>query len=141
MPTLIQDRPVQPRLLAHHSPRIGKSAFGTGSHTLDVELFKHHGAKAIAEIPRNSMVPILADAPLTAVWPRHGVVVWRIGRTRVFGEQAHVEPFSFCGQARQGWTAGSASRPWTIPMFPPPRGQYRPAQAGVWQAHHAQSRG
>ena len=30
MPTLIQNRPIQPRLLAHHTPRIGKSVFGTG---------------------------------------------------------------------------------------------------------------
>ena len=68
MPTLIQDRPVQPRLLAHHTPRIGKSAFGTGSHTLDVELLKHHSAKTFARIPRNPMVPILADAPLTGLY-------------------------------------------------------------------------
>ena len=71
MPTLTQDRPVQPRLLAHHTPRIGKSAFGTGSHTLDVELFKHHGAKAFAKIPRNPMVPVLADAPLTGLYGRN----------------------------------------------------------------------
>ena len=31
-------------LLAHHTPRIGKSAFGTGSHTLDVELDADSGS-------------------------------------------------------------------------------------------------
>ena len=90
MPTLIQDRPVQPRLLAHHSPRIGKSAFGTGSHTLDVELFKHHGAKAIAEIPRNSMVPILADAPLTGLHGRDTASLFGVSDGPAFSASKHT---------------------------------------------------
>ena len=91
MPTLIQDRPVQPRLLAHHTPRIGKSAFGTDSHTLDVELFKHHGAKAIAKIPRNPiMVPVLADAPLTGLYGRDTASLFGVSDGPGFSASKHT---------------------------------------------------
>ena len=91
MPTLTQDRPVQPRLLAHHTPRIGKSAFGTGSHTLDVELFKHHGAKAFAKIPRNPvMVPVLADAPLTGLYGRDTASLSGVSDGPAFSASKHT---------------------------------------------------
>ena len=95
MPTLIQDRPVQPRLLAHHTPRIGKSAFGTGSHTLDVELFKHRGAKAFAKIPRNPiMVPILADAPLTGLYGRDTASLSGVSDGAAFSASKHTMSLS-----------------------------------------------
>ena len=90
MPTLIQDRPVQPRFLAHHTPRIGKSAFGTGNHTLEVELFKHHGAKAIAKIPRNRMVPILADAPLAGLYGRDTASLFGVSDGPAFSTSKHT---------------------------------------------------
>ena len=90
MPTLFQDRPVQSRLLASHTPRIGKSAFGTGSHTLDVELFKHYGAKAIAKIPRNPMVPILADAPLTGLYGRDTASLFDVSDRPAFSASKHT---------------------------------------------------
>ena len=90
MPTLIQDRPVQPRLLAHHTPRIGKSAFGNGSHTLDVELFKHHGARAFAKIPRNPIVPVLADAPLTGLYGRNTASLFGVSDGPAFSASKHT---------------------------------------------------
>ena len=90
VPTLFQDRPVQPRLLAHHTPRIGESAFGTGSHTLDVELFKHHGAKAFAKIPRNPMVPILPDAPLTGLYGRDTASLFGVSDGPAFSASKHT---------------------------------------------------
>ena len=90
IPTLTQDRPVQPRLLAHHTPRIGKSAFGTGSHTLDVELFKHHGAKAIAKIPRNPIVPVLADGYLTGLYGRDTASLFGVSDGPAFSASKHT---------------------------------------------------
>ena len=90
MPTLIQDRPVQSRLLAHHTPQNGKSAFGTDSHTLDVELFKHHGAKAIAKIPRTPLVPILADAPLTGLYGRDTASLFGVSDRPAFSASKHT---------------------------------------------------
>ena len=102
MPTLMQDRPVQPRLLAHHTPRIGKSAFGTGSHILDVELFKHHGAKAFARIPRNPMVPILADAPLTGLYGRDTVSFFGVSDGPAFSASKNTLSLSTVKHGKAG---------------------------------------
>ena len=77
-------------LLAHHTPRIGKSAFGTGSHILDVELFKHHGAKAIPKTPCNPMVPILADAPLTGLYSRDTASLFDVSDGPAFSARKHT---------------------------------------------------
>ena len=95
MPTLIQDRPIQPRFLAHHTSRAGKSAFGTGSHNLDVELFKHHGAKAIAKVPRNATVSILADGPLTGLYERDTALLFGVSDGPAFSASKHTPSPSF----------------------------------------------
>ena len=95
MSTLIQDRPTQPHLLAHHTPRIGKNAFGTGSHTLDVELFKHYGAKAFAKIPLNPMVPILADPPVMDLYGRDTASLFGVSDGPAFSASKHTLSFLY----------------------------------------------
>ena len=62
MPTLIQDRPIQPSLLPDVRAMAFGGTLGAGGHSLGVKVFQYNRAKALAEVKGGPVVPILADA-------------------------------------------------------------------------------
>ena len=61
MPALIENRPVETGLLAHHPSGVGNSAFGAGGHASGVEVFQHNGSEPRGKIKADPVVPVLAD--------------------------------------------------------------------------------
>lgn len=61
MPTLIENRPIKPRLLADVGAVGFRSTLCAGGHSFGVEVFQNNGSKPLAKIECGSVVPVLAD--------------------------------------------------------------------------------
>ena len=60
-PALIENAPVEPRLLPHHAARFFHRAPRGGCHVFDAQIFEDHGSEAPAHVERRLVLPIAAD--------------------------------------------------------------------------------
>lgn len=117
MPTLIQDRPIQPSLLPDVRAMTFGGAFGACGHSLGVKVFQHNRAKALAEVKGGPVVPILADAGRTGLQSRNTASLLLMARRPALAARQNplrpsLTPFKGCkavGQSHQ-LTCGQGQR-------------------------------
>lgn len=84
MPTLVQDRPIQPSLLPDVRAMTFGGAFGAGGHSLGVKVFQYNRAKALAEVKGGPVVPILANAGRAGLQSRNTASLLLMARRPAF---------------------------------------------------------
>jgi hypothetical protein len=70
VPARVQDRSVQPRLLADVATGFRDGAFRAGGHAARVQVFEHSDTKAFGDVERGPVVEVAADARLPGLEAR-----------------------------------------------------------------------
>ena len=111
MPALIENRPVETGLLAHHPSGVGNSAFGAGGHASGVEVFQHNGSEPRGKIKADPVVPVLADTG--AMGAQGGHTASGLGGSLAAPLAAAKHPLGASLALFEGFEAGRDGKPLT----------------------------